>query len=436
MGMLDWIAKKRDGGRLDPADIAALVEGVTAGTVPEYQAAAWLMAVYFQGMDEVETAALTDAMLRSGRTLDFSSLGAVAVDKHSTGGVGDKISLVLAPAVAACGGKVPMISGRALGHTGGTLDKLESIPGFDVALSLDALKRQVAELGFAFGAATEDLAPADRLLYRLRDATCTVESIPLITSSILSKKVAEGIGGLVLDVKTGSGAFLADARAASRLAETMVKTGERLGVRTVALLTDMGQPLGRAVGNALEVEEVIAALSDEGPPDIVELTLALGAEMLVLGDVVDDVATGRARLAQSLADGSAKALFRRVIERQGGDAAVVDDPTRLPQAPERELLTAKAAGVVVAIDARAVGAASHALGAGRATMEDAIDPSAGLVCLKKVGDAVDEGEPLVECRFADRARFERIAPALGGAWIVADEAPSPTPLVLERLAAS
>ncbi|MFG0316821.1 MAG: thymidine phosphorylase [Planctomycetota bacterium JB042] len=432
--MLDWIARKRDGGRLEPDEVRALVEGVTRGEIPEYQAAAWLMAVYFRGMDAAETASLTDAMIRSGRSLDLSDLGAVAVDKHSTGGVGDKISLVLAPAVAACGGKVPMISGRALGHTGGTRDKLASSPGFDTGLSLEALKRQVQELGFAFGAATADLAPADRILYRLRDATCTVESIPLITSSILSKKAAEGIGGLVLDVKTGSGAFLSDPAAARLLAESMVATGERLGVRTVALLTDMGQPLGRAVGNALEVEEVIEALSGRGPTDVVELTLALGAEMLVLAGVADDVPAARARLARALADGSAKAAFRAAVERQGGDPAAVDDPARLPRARERAEVTSPRAGVVAAIDAKAVGLASHGLGAGRATMEDAIDPAAGIVCRKKIGEAVDAGEPLVECRFADRSRFDAVEGGLRAAFVIADEALPPTSLVLDRVA--
>ncbi len=436
MSILDAIRKKREGQALDRDEVFRFVEGTARGTVPDYQAAALLMAIYFRGMDDAETAALTDAMTRSGARLDLSDIDGVKVDKHSTGGVGDKVSLPLAPAVAACGGRVPMISGRALGHTGGTLDKLESIPGFRVGLSLGELKEQVRTLGLAFGAATEDLAPADRKLYQLRDATCTVESIPLITSSILSKKVAEGIDGLVLDVKTGSGAFLSDPDAARRLAETLVATAERLSVRTVALLTDMSQPLGKAVGNAVEVAESIRILRGEGPDDVTRLVVEIGAEMLVLSGLADDLDDGRRRIRASFADGSALDRFRRAIEAQDGDAGVIDDESRLPRAKHRRDVAATSAGFVHAIDTREIGLSANALGAGRETMDDAIDPAVGLYVEKRIGDRVAAGEPLLSAVFNDEVRFAAVEARLRDAFHVGPT-PAPAPrLILDRITKS
>ncbi|MBI4879540.1 MAG: thymidine phosphorylase [Planctomycetes bacterium] len=434
MSMQEWIERKRDGLALSGQEIGAFVAGLVSGEIPDYQAAAFLMAAYLRGMDEAETAALTSAMLRSGAVLDLSTIGGAKVDKHSTGGVGDKVSLVLAPAVAACGGRVPMISGRSLGHTGGTLDKLESIPGFRVGLTLDELCAQVGDLGAAFGAATADLAPADRLLYRLRDATATVASIPLITSSILAKKAAEGIDGLVLDVKTGNGAFMATPRAARDLARSLVSTAERLGLRAVALITDMSQPLGAAIGNSVEVVEAVEALKGGGPRDLVELVTRLGAEMLLLAGLVPDLRSGCDQIARSLADGSALARFRAIVERQGGDASAIEDVSRLPCASRREPLESPASGHVQSIDCRALGAAACALGAGRRRMEDAIDHGVGLICMKKVGDAVVAGEPLLLVLYNDAARYAAVRPALQAAFVIGEKRPSARPLVRARLA--
>lgn len=430
----DLIERKRDGGELSAGEIAGFVAGIVDGSVPDYQAAAFLMAVYFQGMSDAETAALTDAMVRSGERLDFTGRPSRRVDKHSTGGVGDKISLPLGPAVAACGGQVPMISGRSLGHTGGTLDKLESIPGFNVRLTLPELRRQVDDLGLAFGAATDDLAPADRKLYQLRDVTGTVASIPLITSSILSKKAAEGLDGLVLDVKTGSGAFMPELRSARRLAETLVATGERLGVRTVALLTDMQAPLGVTIGNALEIRETIDVLRGAGPADVVELTVALGGEMLWLSDLVDSVAAGRERIARSLADGSALCRFHEVVRRQGGDVTVIDDPDRLPTAAHHHVLRAPRAGFVVDIDARSFGVAAGLLGAGRATVADRIDPAVGFRMLTRVGERLAAMDPIVEIHYNDGARLAAAVARLESAVTIADEAPPARRLLIDRVA--
>ena len=433
-GIRELIERKRDGGELAPAEIDAFARGVAAGTVPDYQAAAMLMAIFLRGMNPAETSALARAMVESGARLDWRGRPGVRVDKHSTGGVGDKISLALAPAVAACGGQVPMISGRSLGHTGGTLDKLESIPGFRTALSEDEIVRQVGELGVAFGAATASIAPADRVLYRLRDATATVESLPLITASIVSKKVAEGINALVLDVKTGDGAFLPDPRVARALAESMVRVAGSLGVQTVALLTDMSQPLGRAVGNALETEEAIAVLRGAGPPDVVELTVALGAEMLVLSRLVADRDAGRSRIARALADGSALARFRAAIERQGGDPRACDDGSRvLPRAAHASDVAARSAGFVRSIRCRVLGVVATRLGAGRERVEDRIDPAVGLVVHRRIGDRIAAGEPLVTVHANDRDHAAAARATLESAFEIGPEPVRAPPLIADRI---
>ena len=411
----ELIARKRDGGELAPAELRALVAGITDGSVPDYQAAAFLMAVFFRGMTPAELAAWADAMLRSGDVLDLSAIAARKVDKHSTGGVGDKISLPLAPAVAACGVAVPMVSGRGLGHTGGTLDKLEAIPGFSVNLPVERFRAQVAELGVCMIGQTERIAPADRKLYALRDVTATVESIPLIASSIMSKKLAEGIDALVLDQKVGAGAFMKRIEDARALARTIIGIGRAAGKRVTALITAMDQPIGRAVGNASEVEESIETLRGRGPADTRELTVALGAEMLVLGGVAADSAAGRVRIEAVLDGGQALERFAQLIAAQGGDARVCEDTGRLPQARTRREVVATAAGVVEAIDAEAVGIAAMMLGAGRRTKEDRIDPAVGIDVLKKVGDRVVAGEPLALLRVNDTAQADAAAARYLGA---------------------
>jgi pyrimidine-nucleoside phosphorylase len=406
MQTIRTIQAKRNGEALSPDAIREVLAGYTAGEVPDYQMAALLMAIYLQGMSPPELEVWADAMLHSGEVLDWSSLGIPTADKHSTGGVGDKISLPLAPAVAACGVAVPMISGRALGHTGGTLDKLEAIPGFTVGVSNERAREIVAQHGVVLMGQTAQIAPADKKIYALRDATGTVESIPLIASSIMSKKLAEGVDALVLDVKVGSGAFMKTEARARELAETLVGIGEAAGCRTVALLTRMDRPLGRLVGNALEVAESIATLRGEGPADIRELVCLLGGEMLALTGVATSAEEGRTRIGTALDDGSALARFRGLVEAQGGDVACVDDPGQLPSASGRHVVRARTSGVVTAIDAEDVGRASMRLGAGRAVAEDPIDPAVGLEVLKTVGDVVTQGDPLVELHFNDGSRLE------------------------------
>jgi len=411
----ELIARKRDGGELAPAELRALVAGITDGSVPDYQAAAFLMAVFFRGMTPTELAAWADAMLRSGDVLDLSAISARKVDKHSTGGVGDKISLPLAPAVAACGVAVPMVSGRGLGHTGGTLDKLEAIPGFSVNLPVERFRAQVAELGVCMIGQTERIAPADRKLYALRDVTATVESIPLIASSIMSKKLAEGIDALVLDQKVGAGAFMKRIEDARALARTIIGIGRAAGKRVTALITAMDQPIGRAVGNASEVEESIETLRGGGPADTRELTVALGAEMLVLGGAAADSAAGRARIEAVLDGGQALERFAKMIAAQGGDARVCEDTGRLPQARTRREVVAHSTGVIEEINAEAVGIAAMMLGAGRRTKEDRIDPAVGIDVLKKVGDRVAAGEPLALLRVNDAAQADAAAARYLGA---------------------
>ena len=429
------IVATRDGRPLDPADVRALVAAYTSGDVPDYQMAAWLMAVFLRGLRAPAAAALTEAMLHSGTVLDLSDLPGRKVDKHSTGGVGDKVSLVLAPLVAACGVPVPMISGRGLGHTGGTLDKLEAIPGFDVSLDIDAYRRVLAAVGTVMIGQTAEIAPADKKLYALRDVTGTVESIPLIAASIMSKKLAEGIDALVLDVKCGQGAFMKSEADARRLAEALVGIGTEHGTPTVALLTAMEAPLGRAIGNGPETAEAIALLRGETPTggacdDVLEVTLALAGEMVCLGDAAATPAEGRRLAHTALADGWAFGVFRELVEAQGGDASVLDEPERLMGAPVAAV-EAAASGVVSAIDALALGHAAVALGAGRARKEDAVDPRAGFVLHKVVGEAVTASEPLATIYATDVSRAD--PDAVRAAFTVGEAAPPPLALVLDRL---
>jgi pyrimidine-nucleoside phosphorylase/thymidine phosphorylase len=429
------IHAKRDGKAVAAADIAALVDGFTRGEVPEYQMAAFCMAVFFRGMSDAETGALTEAMLRSGDVLDLSDVPGAKVDKHSTGGVGDKVSLALAPLAAACGVKVPMISGRGLGHTGGTLDKLEAIPGFRVDLPVDRFRALVRDVGACLIGQTARLAPADRKLYALRDVTATVESIPLIAASIMSKKLAEGIDALVLDVKVGSGAFMKTVEDARALAWALAGIGRGMGKKVTALLTAMDQPLGRAVGNALEVAEAVELLRGGGPPDLREVTVELAAEMLVLGGAAETLPAARAQVLAAVADGRGLAKLEEIVEAQGGDPAAVRDPGRLPRAPRTYDVAAPAAGRVRAIDAEAIGLAAVALGAGRARLDDRVDPAVGLVVHKKLGDAVERGEPLCTVHEGERSEARsRISARLAEAFRIGPEGPEPRPLVLARIA--
>jgi len=427
------IERKRDGGRIEAGEWRALAHAYAAGHVPDYQMAALLMAAFLRGLDRTETAALMDAMLGSGSRLDLSHLAAARIDKHSTGGVGDKVSLVLAPLVASLGVAVPMMSGRGLGHTGGTLDKLESIPGFRTNLSLAEAKTQVEALGCALIGQTAEIAPADRKMYALRDATATVESVPLIAASIMSKKLAEGLTGLVLDVKRGSGAFLPELERGLELARTMIELGEDRGCPVVALITAMDRPLGRACGNALEVEESIAALKGEGPPDLMEVTYALGAEMLMLAGVSSTRDAARRAMEVSISSGRAAEKFREIIEAQGGNPSVVDDPAVLPQAKAVELFAAPRRGIVAAVEPKAIGRGIIALGGGRNTMEDVVDPSVGFVITARPGDWVEAGEPLATIFARDRAGIDAGRQALQQAIRLADEADPPLPLISHRV---
>ncbi len=417
------IRVKRDGGRLSSGQIRWFLDAYTKGQVADEQAAALLMAVFLRGLEPDELAVWTATMIASGERLDLSGVGRPTVDKHSTGGVGDKVSLVLVPLVAACGAAVPQLSGRGLGHTGGTLDKLETIPGWQATLSNAEIVDQLLAVGGVICAAGGGLAPTDRKLYALRDVTSTVESIPLIASSIMSKKIAEGTSALVLDVKFGSGAFLADPAQGRLLAQTMVGLGRAHGVATTALLTSMEQPLGLAVGNALEVTESVETLAGGGPADLVELTVALAREMLTacgLGDGPDP--------ADVLASGGAMDAWRAIIGAQGGDWAAP-----LPRSTEIEVVTAPATGILRRLDARGVGVAAWRLGAGRARKEDGVSPIAGIVCRAKEGDRVVAGQPVLELHLDDAARLPAALAALEGAIEVGDEPGDPRPLVLDRI---
>jgi len=427
------IERKRDDGRLEAGEWNALIRSYVAGDVPDYQMAAMLMAMYVHGLDRTETAALTDAMRRSGAQLSLGHLTAARVDKHSTGGVGDKTSLILAPLVASLGVAVPMMSGRGLGHTGGTLDKLESIPGMRTDIALADARAQLERIGCVMMGQSREVAPADRGMYALRNATATAESVPLIASSIMSKKLAEDLTGLVLDVKRGSGALVQDLDQALELAGTMVALGDASGCEVVALLSAMDRPLGRAVGNALEVEEAIHALTGEGPPDLMTVTYALGAEMLQLGGVAADADDARRRMEVAISSGQAARKLQELIEAQGGNPGVVDDPAVLPQAGACELFEAPRRGFVARVEPRGIGRALVALGGGRTRPDDRIDPGVGFVITAKPGDWVERGEPVATIFARDDAGIGTGRAALRAAIAIADEADHPLPLLSHRV---
>jgi pyrimidine-nucleoside phosphorylase len=429
------IERKRDGGRLDAGEWRALVLAYASGHVPDYQMAAFLMAAYLRGLDATETSALTDAMLDSGKRLDLSHMTKGRVDKHSTGGVGDKVSIVLAPLVASLGVAVPMMSGRGLGHTGGTLDKLEAIPGFRTSLTLAEARALVERIGCALLGQSEEIAPADRRMYALRDATATVESIPLIAASIMSKKLAEGLTGLVLDVKRGSGAFLPELDRGLDLARTMIELGTQRGCPVIALITAMDRPLGRACGNALETEEAIHALRGEGPPDVMAVTYALGAEMLVLGGGASNHDEARRAMEIAISSGTAARKLEEIIEAQGGNPSVVEDPSILPQAHACELYAAPHRGFIAAVEPRAIGRGIIAMRGGRSRMEDRLDPSVGFVISAKPGDWVEQGEPLATIFAADDTGIADGRAALGEAIRIGEEADHPLPLISHRVTA-
>jgi pyrimidine-nucleoside phosphorylase/thymidine phosphorylase len=436
MLVTDLIRKKRDGAELHRNEIQFLVNGYTRDEIPDYQISAWLMAVFLRGMTRAELASLTESMLNSGQVLDFSELPAAKVDKHSTGGVGDKTSLIIAPIVAAGGLYVPMISGRGLGHTGGTLDKLESIPGFSVNISVGDFRRVLAQCGAGMIGQTNEVAPADKKLYALRDVTGTVESPYLICASIMSKKLAEGIEALVLDVKTGSGAFMKSEKDAVFLAELMVETGQRLGKRITALITDMDQPLGRAVGNALEVAECIEVLNGHGPDgshgsnDLRELSLILAAWMFLLGKRVRTIDEGRELAERMISSGKAREKFREMIRLQGGNANVMDDPGLLPQAQHKADVKSPTSGFVTSIMTEQIGIAGVLLGGGRARKEDSVDPAVGIIVHKKVGDQVSAGDPLCTIYYNSAERLANASPLIEQSYTIEATAPLQTrPLV-------
>ncbi|MDP3908791.1 MAG: thymidine phosphorylase [Gemmatimonadales bacterium] len=428
------IERKRDGGALSPEEWSAVIAEYTANQVPDYQMSALLMAVFMRGLERQELAALTDAMLASGDRLSFDGWATPRIDKHSTGGVGDKVSLVLAPLVAACGVAVPMMSGRGLGHTGGTLDKLEAIPGFRTNLSLAEAKAQVQKMGCALIGQTTEIVPADRKLYALRDVTATIESIPLIAASIMSKKLAEGLTGLVLDVKRGSGAFLPELDRGLELAKTMIALGEDRGCPTVALLTAMDRPLGRACGNVLETEEAILTLRGEGPADLLEVTYALGIEMLLAAGVERNTKKARKKLETAIDSGLAAEKFEQIIEAQGGNPQTVEDPSVLPQAQAVEVYSAPRTGVVQRVEPRTIGRAIIALGGGRRTVDDVIDPTVGFVITVKPADKVLEGEPIASVFAKDADGIQAGFAALDQAIVIGDKlAEKPLPLVSHRV---
>jgi pyrimidine-nucleoside phosphorylase len=433
MRFVDVIAKKRDGLPLSHDEIAHFVSGVTSGSVPDYQASALLMAIVLRGMTAQETGWLTDAMARSGDCIDLSDIPGVKVGKHSTGGVGDKVSIVLAPVAAACGVVVPKMSGRGLGHTGGTLDKLESIPGFSIGLSIDEFKRLLRENGTAIVGQTASLAPADKTLYALRDVTATVESIPLIAASIMSKKLAEGSNALVLDVKCGDGAFMKDVAQAKALGQAMVDIGTYSRVRTEAIVTDMDAPLGVAVGNSLEVIECIDVLKGLGPADVTAVMTRLASRMVVLAGLEQDAAAATERVQQALASGRALERFARVVAAQGGDARIVDDYSRLPLAPATAMFIAPRGGFVTRMGAEAIGRASNALGAGRATLADTVDHGVGIRVLAHPGDEVDAAQPLLELRHRDGRGLAEAQAFCAAAVRIADAPPPPRAKVLAEI---
>src|SRR3979490_3421160 len=433
MRVVDLISRKRDSGELTRAETEELIAAYTRGDIPDYQMSAWLMAVVLRGMSRPEIAALTEAMLHSGSVLDFSSLLGPKVDKHSTGGVGDKTSLVIAPIVAAGGVKVPMISGRGLGHSGGTLDKLESIPGFNVNLSLADFRRVLETCGCALIGQTAEIAPADKKIYALRDVTGTVESPALICASIMSKKLAEGIDALVLDVKTGSGAFMKKIEDAVNLAELLVETGKRMGKNVLALITAMTQTLGRKAGNAMEVVESIEVLGGAGPADLRELCLELSAWMFLLGERVKTLDEGKKLSADLIASGQAREKFREIVGLQGGDVGVIDDPHRLARAKQTVEIESPEDGFIAAIQCEQFGVAGVVLGGGREKKDDTIDPAVGLEFHKRIGDAVEQGEPLCTLHYNADARLEEARLLVETAYLVELEKPKTIPPLIHRV---
>ncbi|MCC6857012.1 MAG: thymidine phosphorylase [Bryobacterales bacterium] len=431
MRTADLIQKKRDGGELNSDEIKFLIEGYTKGEVPDYQISAFLMAVFFAGMTDRELSTLTDFMINSGERVDLSSVPGVKVDKHSTGGVGDKTSLIVAPLAAAAGVVVPMISGRALGHTGGTLDKLESIPGFRTDLTIDEFRQQLADLGLCFIGQTAQVAPADGKLYSLRDVTGTVESIPLIASSIMSKKLAVGLDALVLDVKVGSGAFMKRQVDARRLAQAMVGIGRRMDKRVQALITDMSQPLGYAVGNALEVMEASQTLQTSGPEDLTRLSLELAARMIFLARIAPTLEEAREEARRRLLDGSAYRKFKQVVQAQGGNPQSLERFELLPNATGMREISTPRSGYVSGIDAEGIGRASSWIGAGRDRKEDAIDPAVGIILEVKVGERVDAGSVLARIYYTREERLEEAAEILEGAFFISAQRPEDRELILE-----
>jgi pyrimidine-nucleoside phosphorylase len=431
MRTVDLIQRKRDGEELAPEEIEFLVNGYTSGEIPDYQMSAFLMAVFFSGMSDREISRLTECMLGSGDTIDLSHIPGVKVDKHSTGGVGDKTSFIVAPLAAAAGVVVPMMSGRALGHTGGTLDKLESIPGFRTDLSAEEFQKQLSELGLCFIGQTDHLVPADRKLYALRDVTATVESIPLISSSIMSKKLAEGLDALVLDVKVGSGAFMKKQVDARRLAQAMVGIGRRMDKKVQALITDMNQPLGYAVGNALEIMEASQTLQNAGPADLTKLSLELAARMIFLGKKAGSLDDARRIAEQHLVDGSAYKKFKAVVAAQGGNPQALDKFELLPNATGMREITSPRAGYVSSINAEDIGTASNMIGAGRDKKEDAIDPAVGIILEVKTGEKVDAGSVLCRLYYTREDRVEDAAGMVEDAFRISSQKPDERELILE-----
>jgi len=433
--LVELLAAKRDGKTLGESEIRRIVSSFGDGTLADYQMAAFLMAVYFKGLDDAETVALTEAMLHSGTVIDLAKVKGTKVDKHSTGGVGDKVSICLAPLVAACGVPVPMVSGRGLGHTGGTLDKLEAIPGFKTDLPVSEFHRIVAEIGTCMIGQTKEIAPADKRIYAMRDVTATVESIPLIVGSILSKKLAEGIDGLVLDVKVGKGAFMKDEARARELADKLVRVGTRAGKKVVAVLTRMDTPLGRAVGNANETREALEVLHGKGPDDLVECTLVLGAEMLVLGGVAKDVGEATTKLRAAIANGDAVRVMEKMVAAQGGDASVVAQPSKLEVAKEILEVKAPKAGFVTALDALAIGLTGVAMGAGRTRSDQKVDPAVGIEIDAKPGDRVESGQTVARVFVRKKEGAEGILQRVAEAFAYGDAAPAVPPLVIGRITA-
>ncbi len=429
MRAYDIILKKRNGNKLTKEEIAFFVNSYTKGDIPDYQTSALLMAIYFQGMDDEETSFLTAAMMNSGDVYDLSLIPGIKIDKHSTGGVGDKVSIILAPLVASAGVAVPMMSGRGLGHTGGTLDKLESIPGFRANLTKDEFISNLKRINVAMIGQSELIAPADKKMYALRDVTGTIESIPLIASSIMSKKLAEGIDGLVLDVKTGSGAFMKKERDAVRLAKNMAAIGKRMGKEVVALITDMDQPLGNAIGNSLEIKECIEVLKGRGPKDLIDITLELGAYMLKLAKKVNNAAKGREILKRHLSDGSAYQRFIEMVELQGGDVSAIDNPSLLPSARYIMELLSDRDGYISEMDTEAIGIASCMLGAGRERIEDRIDTAVGIVVDKKAGDKVKKGERLAALHYNSEEKMAEAYKKLQAAYLISRKKPNKRRLI-------